>query len=155
MSRNFNIYKRESCDKFIQDCDNPLVKQYKEIPPFAHNPETGEVLNNTKYPILIETDPMNIQDYIDSFDDRDIYSMIKNLITDPLGVKKAQLNADMCLDTTIYPKNIHEANDIINKGVSAKDSLDPRIVDAILDDEKLKSVITDIINESKEVNGNE
>lgn len=155
MSRHFNIYKRESCDAFIQHCDDPFVKQYTEIPPYAHNPETGEILNDSKYPILIETESMNIQDYIDSFDDRDIYSMIKNLITDPLGIKKAQLSADMCADTTIFPNNIHEAEAIINNGVAAKDSLDPRIVAAILDDDKLKSVISDILKESKEVKANE
>ena len=155
MTRHFNIYDRESCDSFVQKCDNPLVKQFKEIPPYAVNPDTGEFLNTSKYPILIETDPMNIQDYIDSFDDRDIYSMIKNLMTDPLGVKKAQLSADMCGDTTIYPKNIHEADELIKNGVLAKDNLDPRIVEAILDDEKLKTVISQILSEKKEVSSNE
>ena len=150
MTRHFNIYDRESCDSFVQQCDNPLVKQYKEIPPYAVNPDTGEFLNSSKYPILIEIDSMNIQDYIDSFDARDIYSLIKNLMTDPLGVKRAQLTADMCGDTTIYPKNIHEVDETIKNGVLAKDNLDPRIVEAILDDEKLKSVISQILSEKKE-----
>lgn len=155
MTRHFNIYKRESCDTFVQQCDNPLVKQYKEIPPYAVNPDTGEFLNSSKYPILVPIDDMNIQDYIDSFDDCDIYSMIKNLLTDPLGVKRAQLSADMCGDTTIYPKTIHEVDETIKKGVLAKDNLDPRIVEAILDDEKLKNVISQIVNETKEAESHE
>ena len=71
--------------------------------------------------------------------------MIKNLLNDPLGVSRAKLTESMVGDTTILPKNIHEAESIINKGVAAKDSLDPRIVEAINDDAKLKSVIMEIL----------
>lgn len=143
--RYYKPFERPKNDEFIQECDNPYVEQFKEIPPFTQDPTTGEVLNDTPFPKLVKVESMNIQEYIDSFDDKDIYSMIRNLIKDPLGVSRAKLNDSMVADTTIYPKNIHDAESIINKGVVAKDSLDPRIVEAINDDSKLKSVIMEIL----------
>ena len=143
--RYYKPFERPNNDEFIQECDNPMVEQFKEIPPFTQDPVTGEILNDTPFPKLVKVESMNIQEYIDSFDDRDIYSMIKNLINDPLGVSRAKLNDSMCCDTAIFPKNIHEAEAIINNGVAAKDSLDPRIVEAINDDAKLKSVIMEIL----------
>lgn len=143
--RYYKPFERPKNDEFIQECDNPLVEQFKEIPPFTQDPVTGEILNDTPFPKLVKVESMNIQEYIDSFDDKDIYSMIKNLLTDPLGVSRAKLTESMVGDTTILPKNIHEAESIINKGVAAKDSLDPRIVEAINDDAKLKSIIMEII----------
>ena len=143
--RYYKPFERPNNAEFIQECDNPLVEQFKEIPPFTQDPTTGEILNDTPYSKLVKVEPMNIQEYIDSFDDKDIYSMIKSLINDPLGVSRAKLNESMVADTTIYPKNIHEGQSIINNGVPAKDSLDPRIVQAINDDSKLKSVIMEIL----------
>ena len=143
--RYYKPFERPKNDEFIQECDNPYVEQFKEIPPFTQDPTTGEILNDTPYSKLVKVEPMNIQEYIDSFDDKDIYSMIKSLINDPLGVSRAKLNESMVADTTIYPKNIHEGQSIINNGVPAKDSLDPRIVQAINDDSKLKSVIMEIL----------
>ena len=143
--RYYKPFERPKNDGFIQECDNPLVDQFKEIPPFTQDPTTGEILNDTPYIKLVKVEPMNIQEYIDSFDDKDIYSMIKNLINDPLGISRAKLTESMVADTTIYPNNIHEADSIIKNGVAAKDSLDPRIVEAINDDAKLKSVIMEIL----------
>lgn len=158
--RYYKPFERPNNDEFIQECDNPLVEQFKEIPPFTQDPVTGEILNDTPFPKLVKVESMNIQEYIDSFDDKDIYSMIKNLINDPLGVSRAKLTESMVGDTTILPKNIHEAESIIQNGVKAKDTLDPRIVEAINDDAKLKSVILDILQAKdssivKEVDGKE
>lgn len=143
--RYYKPFERPKNDEFIQECDNPFVEQFKEIPPFTQDPTTGEILNDTLFPKLVKVEPMNIQEYIDSFDDKDIYSMIKNLINDPLGISRAKLTESMVADTTIYPNNIHEADSIIKNGVAAKDSLDPRIIEAIYDDAKLKSVIMEIL----------
>lgn len=148
--RYYKPFERPNNDEFIQECDNPLVEQFKEIPPFTQDPSTGEILNDTPFTKLVKVESMNIQEYIDSFDDKDIYSMIKNLINDPLGVSRAKLTDSMVGDTTIYPKNIHDADAIIKNGVAAKDNLDPRIVEAINDDAKLKSVIMEIL-QAKEV----
>ena len=76
--RYYKPFERPNNDEFIQECDNPLVEQFKEIPPFTQDPVTGEILNDTPYPKLVKVESMNIQEYIDSFDDKDIYSMIKN-----------------------------------------------------------------------------
>lgn len=153
--RFYKPFERPKNDEFIQECDNPYVEQFKEIPPFTQDPTTGEILNDTPYTKLVKVESMNIQEYIDSFDDKDIYSMIKNLINDPLGLSRVKLTESMVGDTTTLPKNIHEAEAIINNGIKAKDSLDPRIVEAINDDAKLKSVIMEILQAKQAVPGKE
>ena len=148
--RYYKPFERPNNDEFIQECDNPYVEQFKEIPPFTQDPTTGEILNDSPYSKLVKVEPMNIQEFIDSFDDKDIYSMIKNLLKDPLGITRAKLTDSMCCDATIYPNDIHTAEAIIQNGIKAKDNLDPRIVEAINDDAKLKSVIMEIL-QAKEV----
>lgn len=157
--KKFNeILERPDNKVFAVDYSYPMQEQYEEIPPFSKNNETGEILNDTPYPILRKKDDINIDDYINSFDDCDIYSLLKNLVTSPVKMAEACLKPSDCYDTTILPKNIHEANANILKGQLAKDTLDPRISAVIGDTDKLKSVIRDILKEEKakkEVNVNE
>ncbi len=146
--KKFNeILERPDNKVFAVDYSNPMREQFEEIPPFSKNNETGEILNDTPYPILRKKDDINFDDYINSFDDCDIYSLLKNLATSPAKMAEACLKPSDCYDTTILPKNIHEANDFILKGQLAKDNLDPRISAVIDDTEKLKSVIREILNE--------
>lgn len=157
--KKFNeILDRPDNKVFAVDHSYPMREQFEEIPPFTKNTETGEILNDTPYPILRQKEDINYDDYINSFDDCDIYSLLKNLVTSPVKMVEAGLKASDCYDTTVLPKTIHEANDNILKGQLAKDSLDPRISSVIDDTEKLKSVIRDILNEEnarKEIKVNE
>ena len=146
--KKFNeILDRPDNKEFAVDYSYPMREQFEEIPPYSKNNETGEILNDTPYPILRKKEDINFDDYINSFDDCDIYSLLKNLATSPVKMAEAGLKASDCYDTTILPKNIHEANDNILKGQLAKDNLDPRISAVIDDTDKLKSVIRDILNE--------
>ena len=148
--RKFNeILDRPDNNVFAVDYSYPMREQFEEIPPFTKNNETGEILNDTPYPILRQKEDINFDDYINSFDDCDIYSLLKNLVTSPAKMAEAGLKPSDCYDTTILPKNVHEAYDNILKGQMAKDNLDPRISSVIDDTEKLKSVIRDILNEEK------
>lgn len=148
--KKFNeILDRPDNKVFAVDHSNPMREQFEEIPPFTKNNETGEILNDTPYPILRQKEDINFDDYINSFDDCDIYSLLKNLVTSPAKMAEAGLKASDCYDTTVLPKTIHEANDNILKGQLAKDNLDPRISAVIDDTDKLKSVIRDILNEEK------
>lgn len=147
MKKFSDILERPDNKVFAVDYSNPMREQFEEIPPYTRNNETGEILNDTPYPILRQKDDVNFDDYINSFDDCDIYSLLKNLVTSPVKMAEACLKPSDCYDTTVLPKNIHEANDNILKGQLAKDNLDPRISAVIDDTEKLKSVIREILNE--------
>lgn len=148
--RKFNeILDRPENKVFAVDYSDPMREQFEEIPPFTKNEETGEILNDTPYPVLRQKEDINFDDYINSFDDCDIYSLLKTLVNSPTKMEVAGLKPSDCYDTTVLPKNIHEANDFILKGQLAKDNLDPRISSVIDDTEKLKSVIRDILNEEK------
>lgn len=149
MKKFKDILERPDNKVFSVDYSNPMKEQFEEIPPFTKNNETGEILNDTPYPILRKKEDINIDDYINSFDDCDIYSLLKNLATSPVKMAEAGLKASDCYDTTVLPKTIHEANNNILKGQLAKDNLDPRISAVVDDTEKLKSVIRDILNEQK------
>lgn len=149
MKKFKDILERPDNKVFSVDYSNPMKEQFEEIPPFTKNNETGEILNDTPYPILRKKEDINIDDYINSFDDCDIYSLLKNLVTSPVKMAEAGLKASDCYDTTVLPKTIHEANNNILKGQLAKDNLDPRISAVVDDTEKLKSVIRDILNEQK------
>lgn len=149
MKKFSDILERPDNKVFAVDYSNPMREQFEEIPPYTRNNETGEILNDTPYPILRQKDDVNFDDYINSFDDCDIYSLLKNLVTSPVKMAEACLKPSDCYDTTVLPKNIHEANDNILKGQLAKDNLDPRISAVIDDTEKLKSVIREILNEKK------
>lgn len=149
MKKFKDIIDRPDNSVFAVDYSNPMKEQFEEIPPYTKNNETGEILNDTPYPILRKKEDINIDDYINSFDDCDIYSLLKNLVTSPLKMAEAGLKPSDCYDTTVLPKTIHEANANILKGQLAKDNLDPRISAVVDDTEKLKSVIRDILNEQK------
>lgn len=149
MKKFSEILDRPDNKVFVVDYSYPMREQFEEIPPYTKNEETGEILNDTPYPILRKKEDINVDDYINSFDDCDIYSLLKNLVTSPAKMAEAGLKASDCYDTTVLPKTIHEANANILKGQLAKDNLDPRISSVIDDTEKLKSVIRDIILEEK------
>lgn len=123
---------------FACDCSSPYREQFEEIPPYAKNPETGEILNDSPYPILKKVDDMNVQEYIDSFaDEGDIYSLIAKYTASGIdtGLKPNQV-----MDTTQVPTEPGE----ILKYVQASDQLaedNPEIAENLFDDKKLEEII--------------
>ena len=64
--------------KTAEDCSDPYQKTYKELPPYAVDPETKKILNKKSVPVLVEDEPFNIDEYIQSFkDDCDIYTILE------------------------------------------------------------------------------
>ena len=47
-------------EKTAEDCSDPYQKTYKELPPYAVDPETKKILNKKCVPILVEDEPFNI-----------------------------------------------------------------------------------------------
>ena len=123
---------------FACDCSSPYREQFEEIAPYAKNPETGEILNDTPYPILKKVDDMNVQEFIDSFaDEGDIYSLIAKYTASGIDIG---LKANQCLDTTEIPTEPGE----ILKYVQSSDDLaeaNPDIAENLFDDKKLEEII--------------
>lgn len=84
-----------------QDCSNKFQKRYKEIPPYAIDLETGKFLNKTSQTVLVEDEPFDIDEYIQSFKSEcDIYTILEKFgLTD-------------CTDTSLINKGVMSFGDI-------------------------------------------
>lgn len=84
-----------------QDCSNKFQKRYKEIPPYAIDLETGKFLNKTSQTVLVEDDPFDVDEYIQSFKSEcDIYTILEKFgLTD-------------CTDTSLINKGVMSFGDI-------------------------------------------
>lgn len=88
-------------EKTKQDCSNPMQKRWKEVPPYAVDIKTGKFINKSSEPILVEDEPFNIFEYIQSFKaDCDIYTILE----------KFALTG--CTDTSIINKGVMSFGDI-------------------------------------------
>ena len=62
------------------DYSDPYMDIYDEVPPFAVDEETGEILNKTARPIIKVVGRRNIDEYIQSqADSCDIYKILEKL----------------------------------------------------------------------------
>lgn len=52
-----------------QACPDIEYHNYQEVPPFATDPETGEVINNTNHIKRVSTGTFSMQEFIQSFAD--------------------------------------------------------------------------------------
>lgn len=123
---------------FSTDCSSVYREQFEEIPAFAKNPETGEILNDKPYPILKKIDDFNIQEYIDSFaDEGDIYSLIAKYSSSGIDTS---LKENQVMDTTGIPT---EPSDVLRFVQSSQKLADdnPDIVENLYNDDKLNEII--------------
>lgn len=59
------------------DYSRKFEKQYKEIPPYTKD-DKGNFLNDSSQPKLVESEPFDVDEYIQSFkDDCDIYQLLE------------------------------------------------------------------------------
>lgn len=84
---------------------------YKEVPPFAVDPETGDILNKTTEVQLVKSDPIDIQADVDSyFDSVDLKTNIVRLSRqgiDPTVALNDTRNA-LYADLSQLPDNIND-----------------------------------------------
>lgn len=65
-------------ERIAVDLSRKTEPQFIELAPYAVDSETGEVINNTPYPVLKKLEDKDIQKEIDSFaKDCDIYNIIR------------------------------------------------------------------------------
>ncbi len=148
---NIPDFKRE---RKSLDLSDPLIKQFIELPPYAHN-ENGELVNATSDPILVENGFINIQDYIDSFaDDCDLYKILDRVAASG-DMSLLNRKEGAYLDISGMPDNIHEASkmsEVANQKVNSLSAEEKAALFKILgieieNKENVKEVNNDNINE--------
>ena len=60
---------RSKDNKKLIDCYQQFRETFKEVPPLAVDPETGDILNKSHEVQLVKCDPIDIQDEVDSYFD--------------------------------------------------------------------------------------
>lgn len=101
--------------KTQQKHDEKFVDTFIQIPPFAIDDETGEILNKSAYPVLKPGEKFNFYDKIQSYkNDCDIYSILAQYAMtgdESLINQRAKTFADV-FD---IPDNIADLQDMLDK----------------------------------------
>ena len=118
------------------DYSDPYMDIYDEVPPFAVDEETGEILNKTARPIIKVVGRRNIDEYIQSqADSCDIYKILEKYAmsgdSSLINLKQGYVG-DICN----IPDNINDFNDYLNRNIDGLETLDNEIARAILDENK-------------------
>lgn len=123
-------------EKTAEDCSDPYQKTYKELPPYAVDPETKKILNKKSVPIFVEDEPFNIDEYIQSFkDDCDIYTILEKFAltgcTDTSLINKGVMSFG---DISELPDNFNDLNEYFEKANKKLDSFSKDVASQILDE---------------------
>lgn len=135
-----------------QDLSRKFEDVYQEIPPYAVDIKTGELLNKTPDPILIKVGTRNIFEYIQSFkDDVDIYKILEKVA---ISGDDSFLNRRIGQfgDFVMLPDNINDLNSYIksifdNNTNVPKDILDAAINSSIVGAD-LEAIIAKHVNQA-------
>lgn len=122
--------------KTAEDCSDPFQKTYKELPPYAVDPETKKILNKKSVPILVEDEPFNIDEYIQSFkDDCDIYTILEKFAltgcTDQSLINKGVMSFG---DISELPDNFNDLNEYFENANKKLSQFNEVTAKQILDD---------------------
>lgn len=122
--------------KTAEDCSDPYQKTYKELPPYAVDPETKKILNKKSVPILVEDEPFNIDEYIQSFkDDCDIYTILEKFAltgcTDQSLINKGVMSFG---DISELPDNFNDLNEYFENANKKLSQFNEVTAKQILDD---------------------
>lgn len=120
---------------------------FVEIPPFAIDTETGEILNKKPYPILKPGEVRNFYQEIQSYkQDCDIYSILAKYAAtgDESLLNKGKLQYG---DISSIPNNIAEFGELVRQNIEELKKLDPVKAKKILtgSNEDLNLIVQDIV----------
>lgn len=142
------------------DYSRKLERQFVEVAPYAKD-EKGKFINEKSVPVLIETDPIDVDAQIQSYkDDVDIYKILEkwmlsgdNSLINPNGHKAWEdMPKNQVYDYTEYPDNIHDLADSFDGAADMLNGVDNNIINDIVNTEKdSKDIASSIhpIEESK------
>ena len=117
------------------DYSRKTEKRFKEVPPYAVDLD-GKIINKKSVPVLVEDEPFDVDEYIQSFkDETDIYTILEKFAmtgcTDTTLINKGVMSFG---DISELPDNINEMNDYY-KSVEAKlNEMSSDLAKQVLDD---------------------
>lgn len=142
--------------KTEQDCSDPYQKRFKEIPPYAVDTESKNFINKTSVPVLVEDEPFNVDEYIQSFKDEcDIYTILEKFAltgcTDTSIINKGVMSFG---DISELPDNLNDMEEYFNKLnkklATFNDDTAKQILDENVSVEKIQSDLTEKITKAAE-----
>jgi len=142
--------------KTAEDCSDPYQKRYKEIPPYAVDTETKNIINKKSVPVLVEDEPFNIDEYIQSFKDEcDIYTILEKFAltgcTDTSLINKGVMSFG---DISELPDNMNDMNeyfDNLNKKLAEfNEDTAKQILDENVSVDKIQADLTEKISKAAE-----
>lgn len=111
------------------DYSRNLEPQFKEIPPYAKD-EKGKFLNESSQPILVEGEPFDVDEYIQSFKDEcDIYKILEKAYLSSNPSLLIQNHNAVYDDISELPDDPYEFEDMqrdINAALENLGSIEPK-----------------------------
>lgn len=135
--------------KTVSKCSNPYVTIYKEVPPYAVDEQTGEFINKSSRPKIVEVGKKNIDEEIQSYADSvDIYKILEkfalsgctdnSLITRRVGE---------FADIVDIPDNINDFGQYVDKKIKDLKEMSPDIAKKVLNENISASDIEKMVQE--------
>ena len=131
--------------KYSEDLSNVYVDVYEEIPPYAVDISTGDLLNKTPDPIIKKVGVRNIQEYIDSFKDEcDIYKILERVA---ISGDSSLLNRKVGLfgDFVNLPDNLNDMNQYVKKVFESNKDVSKEVLEAAINSSLSSSEINKLI----------
>ena len=119
-----------------QDCSDPMQPRFKELPPYAVDITTGKILNKSSKPVIVEDEPFNVDEYIQSFKDEcDIYTILEKFAltgcTDTSLINKSVMSFG---DISELPDNFNDMNEYFENANEFVKAFNEDTAKQILDD---------------------
>lgn len=130
------------------DYSNKFEKRFKEIPPYAVDLD-GKIINKKSVPVLVEDEPFDVDEYIQSFKEEcDIYTILEKFAltgcTDTEIINKGVMSFG---DISELPDNINEMNDYYKKVEAKLADMSEELGRKVLDDKlSVEDIQKDIVN---------
>lgn len=149
----FNSQYGTGVKKTGLDYSRKLEKRFKEVPPYAVDLD-GKIINKKSVPVLIEDEPFDVDEYIQSFKDEcDIYTILEKFAltgcTDTTLINKGVMSFG---DISELPDNINEMNDYYKKVEAKLHEMSSDLAKQVLDDsvsiDKIQNDLTAKLNEA-------
>ena len=138
------------------DYSNPMQDIYIEIPPYAVDTETGDLLNKTALPIRKKIGQRNVDEIIQSYAfDCDIYKILEKVA---ISGDSSLLNRKIgsFADYLNLPDNLNDLNEFCDSIVSQNSNVDRSILQAAINEalngDELKKVISDYVSQQVNLN---
>lgn len=117
-----------------EDCSNKFADVYEELAPYAIDPATGQLLNNSSTPKLVSKGKVNVWEKIQSYRKAaDLYSILEKFA---YSNDSTLLNARPCAygDISNIPDNINDFTNYVDAQIKILKGLDIELANKVIDE---------------------